>query len=454
MITLSPSQQKATDAFRSFLQNPDKTEFLLSGFAGSGKSFLVTYLIDLVRDEYKMIRLIDPSAKPTKFHFTATTNKAANVLNTMVAEPTKTIHSALGLIIRYSYGKEHLVQKNDPVDLNHSVLVIDESSMINAELLQMIRDTAKAHMDCKILYVGDSYQLPPVKEDTCSIFTTIPDSYFLTDIQRQAADSPIITFSHKYREILDDPALEWPSIPHDGKNIFHYTDKAEWVETLKNSFLQTHGTDDLRILAWSNDRVRDYNSWVRRQIGYSQPFEKGEVLVCNSAIMVKNNRVRARNDSLHTVQSSEPKTLFNIPGHQLVLKAAAGEDYLTVFQPTDWEATKYLLAKISKAATAAKKRGDTSKSAELWKGFWMIKNEWGDLRPLHAQTVHKSQGSTFQEVFIDVGDIAKNNKWYEVARLMYVAITRASHKVHLYGNLAERYVGKNPMDIMRRLQDG
>lgn len=454
-IVLSESQEAACKAFRKWLRNPDSMEFLLSGFAGSGKSFLVSYLIDFVRDEFRLLRIIDRTAKPVNFHFTATTNKAANVLSNMMQAPAKTIHQALGLVVRNERhgGGVYLEQKNDPVSLNHSVLVIDEASMINRDLLEIIRKTARKHKDCKILYVGDSYQLPPVKENTCPIFSRDEDVYFLTDIQRQAADSPIISFSHKYREILDFPETPWPEIPNNGDTILHYTDPKEWQKALKGAYLNPHEVDDVRCLAWSNKRVRGYNDWIRKQMGFTRPFEDGEMLLCNSAIVL-NDRIRARTDSLHEVVDSHPVSLHNIAGHHVKLCSVDTHEFLSVFQPMNWDEANQLISSLANKAKAARQRGDRAASGELWAKFWEIKNGWGDFRPVHAQTVHKSQGSTYREVFIDLADIATNNKWYEVARLMYVAVTRASHRVHLYGKLAERYVRKDPMALMEAFRDG
>ena len=454
-IVLSPSQEGACKAFRKWLRKPDSMEFLLSGFAGSGKSFLVSYLIDFVRDEYRLLRVIDRSIKPTNFHFTATTNKAAKVLGEMMDVQTKTIHQALGLVVQNSYDSAEvtLVQKNSPISLNHSVLIVDEASMANLELLGWIRKTAKEHKDCKILYVGDAYQLPPVKENTCPIFNKTEDVFFLTDIQRQAAGSPIITYSHQYREMLDNPQQPWPVTPNNGDSLIHYTDKMEWRKALKGAFLNPHTMDDVRVLTWKNKRARAYNAWIRKAMGYTRPFEEGELLVCNDTVSIAN-RIRAKTDALFTVESSNPTVQYTIAGHWLHLRAHGGnQDFLKIFQPDDWDEATKLMNQIATTAKRAKAQRQWDKSREIWQKFWEIKNGWGDFRPIHAQTVHKAQGSTYKEVFIDVSDLGDNNKWYEVARLMYVAITRASTRVHLYGNLKDRYTRKDPMALMEAFHD-
>ena len=75
------------------------------------------------------------------------------------------------------------------------------------------------------------------------------------------------------------------------------------------------------------------------------------------------------------------------------------------------------------------------------------------MRPIYASTVHKSQGSTYREVFVDLNNITKNNNWREVARLVYVAITRASENVHLYGELKTTYNKKAVVNMMEPFKD-
>lgn len=432
-VTLSPSQEVACNAFQDFLSNPNQKEFLLSGYAGSGKTFLVEYLVELARDEHELARLIKPTTPGMTFHFTATTNKAAKVLADAIGEPAKTIHQALGLTVRQDYktGRQYLQKNKDKgVSLHYSTLIVDEASMVNRELLRFIHSAASAIPTCKILYVGDKYQLPPVKENTCPIFEAAEQKFFLTDIQRQAADNPIIMFSHKYREMMDDPELDWPAIPHDGKNIFHYTDGQIWEDEIRRSYKEAHHPDDLRVLAWSNARVIQYNQFIRTQLGHTEHFVEGENMLSNDPIIF-GEMVQVPTDGLVRIDAVEKETRHNIEGHMLSISPFNGKRRLHVFQPKDWKAARRLQAQLAKAKD--------------WGSFYGIKNEWADLRPVHAQTVHKSQGSTYQKVFIDVDDIARNNKWYEVARLMYVAITRASLEVHLFGNLPDRYDRtKNP----------
>lgn len=437
-IILSSSQQKVVDNFPGFLLSDDR-EFTISGYAGSGKTFLVQYLTKMAPAQQKMVQLLDPTIKPRTFVYTATTNKAAEVLRGTLQQPTSTIHSTLGLRVMndYNSGKQVLKQHKPPEPLNNSILFIDESSMINDALLSSIRAAVQAYDDCKIVYIGDAYQLPPVKEDLCPVFQTgKSNTYFLSEIHRQAEDSPIIGLASQYRMMLDDTDLDWPEIPHDDKIIFKYQDKDTYLDALRTAFKAPHEPDDLKIVAWSNKRVLRYNDWIRQLLGSTQAIEAGDVVTTNKP-MFANRTIMAPTDYRMEVQSVTPgvDTLdgrWEVSGYWV--RFTKWGDGVAVFMPEKWNEVNALTKQLAKDKD--------------WGPFFAIKENWADLRPIHASTVHKAQGSTYKEVFVDLADIGKNTRWRDVVRLIYVAVTRASHKVHIYGDISVNHTKKEAVASM------
>ena len=67
----------------------------------------------------------------------------------------------------------------------------------------------------------------------------------------------------------------------------------------------------------------------------------------------------------------------------------------------------------------------------FWGAFWRLKELMNDVRPCHALTTHRSQGSTFRETFINLDDILANRNSIEALKSAYVAVTRASHKANI-----------------------
>jgi len=342
----------------------------------------------------------------------------------------------------YHTGKQVLVPKgmNKKTNLNNSIIFIDEASMVNLELLKIIRETAEQFTDCKIIFIGDSYQLPPVLEDTCPVFKPGNKTYFLKEIQRQAAGSPIIQLSGKYREMLDDHTLEWPAIPTHDPRIIVYADQKDFIAEIANQFTQPHGQDDLKIVAWSNKRVWEYNNFVRKKQGKTRDFEIDEKVVTNKPLMLDENNIMAQTDSILTISSVQLNTEYRLAGFTIKLRELPGEEF---FQP----------ASLVDASNLAKALAKQAKIDRNWKEYFMVQQQWADLRPIHASTVHKAQGSSYKQVFVDLENISGNNSWREVARLVYVAITRASDTVHIYGKLHERYNKKAIIDLMEPFKD-
>lgn len=436
MIHLTDSQQAVIDHFPLFLMSEDK-EMTISGPAGTGKTFLIKHLANIQSRMQKFIHALDQKTPKRRIVYTATTNKAANVLEKMTGEPCSTIHSLLGLRVRSNYktGKQELVSSGRSKLYSGSVVFVDEASMINRELLKTIRQAIAEIEDVKVVFIGDEYQLPPVKEDVCAVFQAGPNTVLLKDIKRQAAYNPIIELASEYRNCLDDHELPWPE-PQDHHNHIHtYEDRDDFLSQINKRFIEDHSPDDLKILAWSNQRVREYNRYVRSLEGRQMPFEAGEHMVSNKPI-VEGNRVIVPSDGMITIGDICEATQNGIDGYEILIRSENGD--ILVFQPSDWKEANELAKIYAKDA----------KKTRNWQPYFYIKNNWVDLRPIHASTVHKSQGSTYRDVFIDVGNIGKNNHWREVARLMYVAITRASNSVHLFGKLDERYKKQALIDLM------
>ena len=438
-IKLSPSQQAVIDHFPHFLMDETATEMTIAGFAGSGKTYLVSHLANISDQIQKFVRVLNQDIPRRKLYFTATTNKAAAVLEQMLGVEARTIHSLLALRVRNNYktGRTELVEneRGNKENLKHSVIFIDEASMINRDLLLAIRKTQKTWKDCKVVFIGDEYQLPPVKEEVCAVFQDGEHTIRLREIQRQIEGNPIIQLSAKYRDCLDDHNLPWPEIQGDGQHIIVHEDKSTFFNAIEEKFTEeVQYSDRYRVLAWSNNRVREYNDWIRGLRGYPSHISRGERVATNRPLLAGDDKVVAQTDTVHTVRQVDPTVEDGIKGFNVWLEGIGP----SFFQPWDWKEAQALAAQYKKDA----------KQTRNWQPYFTIIQHWADLRPVHASTVHKAQGSTYEEVFVDLNNIGRNNSWREVARLTYVAITRSSHRVHIYGQLQERYNRGPAIDLM------
>ena len=156
---LNKDQQKALDAFIQFLLNPNQHEMVLTSGPGCGKSFLTGYIKQNAMDLYKKA-CVEQGKLPEYFGIvlSATTNKACTVLSAATREEVNTIHNIINLRVTPNLitGEVKLKPTSNWRILEDIILIIDECSMINAELYDYIH---KATNHCKILYVGDKNQL-------------------------------------------------------------------------------------------------------------------------------------------------------------------------------------------------------------------------------------------------------------------------------------------------------
>ena len=380
----------------------------------SGKTFLTRHLLKVAREEQHMLDLLTDNYKNLNVILASTTNKAASVLSDSTGEEVRTIHSVLGLrvINDFKTGKTKLKKSKDSAVIENSLIFIDEASMIDGDLLKEIRNST---LDCKIVYIGDANQLAPIFETTCPVFTQISNVSRLTTIQRQAADSPIIEYAYTYIHALNtgEFSKEVPNHPD-----IQLVDGDGFRKAIHDTFTESWGVNHGRVVAWTNERVHQYNGYIRSLYTDSSDYQIGEHLLTNNPIVI-NNKIIASTDSIHKITDIYPTTLHHIDGWNISL---GGSPY--VFLARNQEEVKQHIKRLA--------------AIKAWPAYFEAKEQFNDLRPIYANTVNKAQGSTYDTVLIDLDDIGKNRKNDQIARLMYVACTRAKYKVIMTGKLPAR----------------
>lgn len=411
-ITLTEDQQKAMNAFQQFLIDPTETVFVLSGYSGCGKSTLVRTLLDKLPGFMKTVKLINPSQKDYEVALTATTNKAAENLARITGSSATTIHSFLSLRVNTDYktGVTTLTPRNwHPVE--NYLLFIDEASYIDSKLLELI---FKLTNKCKIVFVGDPAQLTPVKSSTTPVFGANFNGAALTQVVRQAEGNPIVDLSTKFRHTVNTG--EFFSFKPDGHHIQHLNEM-DFHQAIIDEFARPDWSyADSKILAWTNKKVITYNQFVRNQVKGSPDFHVGDYAVCNSYIQIGKTSIKT--DELVEITDIGGWTeMFGVKGRFFELNGNTN-----VFFPRSLEEANDRIKR-------AKAAGDFSLVAHIESG-------WIDLRAAYACTINKSQGSTFDKVFIDLSDVGRCNSGDQIARMLYVAVSRARSQVFLTGDLA------------------
>ncbi len=409
-LILTSGQQEALDKFVAFLLDPSEPVFVLTGYAGTGKSTLVQHLLDTVPEIMKTLNFVNPNQTNYAIEVTATTNKAAEVLGYMLNDHIKTIHSLLGLRVHTDYRSNTTILIDArKTELSNTLLFIDEASFIDGELLSFI--TQKTVHKCKVVFIGDPAQLAPVKCSVAPVFMAGFPTASLTEVMRQVAGNPIMDLATKFRETVSTG--KFFSFQPDGVSIQHLDRSAFEQEILQEFLSADRMHHKSKILAWTNKRVEHYNKLIRSHAKGAPQIDKGDYCSMNSHISVnrrnfQTDQVVYISDVLNTCEQ------YGIPGRTLELN-----DDVYVFMPDDWTTVKKAIVKWRQ-------------DAEYYK--IAAADNWADLRATYACTVNKSQGSSYDKVYIDLSDISRCNNANQIARMLYVAVSRARHNVVFTGD--------------------
>lgn len=435
-ITLSPSQGKAKDEIHyTIMVNKDPSDagkfHTLIGPAGSGKT---TVLQEIVRNipEYMRIGLCAP------------THKATKVLRRMAAEAgishrvdIRTIHSALGLVMKPVRGDEVLVKEPFAEEKYYDILIIDEAGMLNDELLMYVLEAISK----KVLFVGDKCQIGPIQtalkegevdftprgeDDVSRVFTDVDNISELTDIIRQAADNPIISLATKLRESQEDLYAEIPQFKQDidaSNNGIIMMNVDEWYDSVVRGFKSKQFQDDpdfVRVVCYTNAMVNEVNHRVRTMLyGEDVPeWLEDEIIVAQEMGSTWKNA-----DEMRIISISEEYDDENMIGCWKVRLESLEDHSLhdaLIVKKEDESKFNYRLSAIAERANT-----DKAMAGMHWKAFWGLKKKYADFKHIYAMTAHKSQGSTMDYTYVYLPDFLRFGSTMTVKRLLYTAITRS-----------------------------
>lgn len=432
-MALTRSQQKATELLISFLLSQEE-ELILSGGAGTGKSYITSWFL---KEGYSLYReACCKQGLPILFTqepvVTATTNKAAAVLGQQLHTGINTIHSYLGLKVTENYetGVTTLKPTNVSIEKYNEIVFIDECSMINKELYTYIKKYLKG---CKIIYVGDMYQLAPVKETISPIYEQGIQVIELTDNVRLKNHKELLNLSSQLKTTVQNSIFK--PIQIDNK-IIHHVSGNQLKSLIDRNFLYPNSEN--KIVTYTNKRCTSFNDYIKYELRhYTDSYVKGEIYIAGSAL-VENCGNKKR-----TVLGTDCEVIINdisdagvfrdskIPIDLVYIKATKVQTYeqVALFAPKD---NNQLLQALKEEARL-----------KNWPTYFKIKECIADLRLADSSTIHKAQGSTYKNIYIDLSDLSTCRDPKTAARLLYVACTRATDNVYLYGKLDDRYGGLN-----------
>ncbi len=410
---LTKDQQEAFNSIFQFIADPNEHVFVLEGFAGTGKSYLVSKVLENMPKYFATQKLVNPEYKEMSVELTATTNKAAEALQEQVHQPVKTIFSLLGLVVRTDYetNSKNLSIKRGANKVHDSIIFIDEASYADGQLISYIFSQIE---NCKIIFIGDPAQLS-MGYGAAPVFKQGWPTARLTNVVRQAEASPIIQLTTSFRNTVNTGA--WESFVPDGITVIAI-DRSQVNQELEKEFTRPDWHfKDSKVLAWTNKKVIGYNHLIREMVKSTPELCAGDYATVNSFINGPNGNSYKTDETVLITDIKERILQNDVSGKYYYLNNSAHG----FFMPDN-------IKDKSKAIAKAKKENNVCTLQH-------IDQNWIDLRATYASTVNKAQGSTYDKVFVDLDDISKCNSGNTIARMLYVACSRPKYKLYLIGDL-------------------
>jgi len=433
--------QKVKDNFKETYENGDifceNSLISIKGAAGTGKTFLSNEIVREFVESFKgkNIILVAPTHQATKVLKNAITNNTSNI-------KYGTIHSFLGLKnvkidtetgkIKYTRASKKDLSKIALEEFD--LCIVDESSMISNDMFELLQEemTVKGRVKT-FLFIGDHFQLMPV-EDNGGMYHAIYDRksinhYELTEIVRNP-DMEVIDFVTNIRNMIKDNKKKSDLLqflvqerdkPHN--KIRFFNNKKDFIKDFisKDRFNNISGV----IGCYTNESVENYNNKIReyyiKKSGLdfipdvhpldifvvqetADEFFNSEILylkkVETSEVDFKGRKFNAykcytRCDREFYFISSKDKKLYN---HTLEL---------------------------------LRQNALKNKNLESWEMYYEFKSLFLDVRYHYSNTVHKLQGSTYEEIYVDIINDIQYASDEDFLRLFYVACTRATTNVNI-----------------------
>lgn len=443
---LSESQENALSALSNFLFYGEPLSlFVLTGYAGTGKTTLISAIVNALDSlEYNIILL-------------APTGRAAKVLSAYSGKQAYTIHKniyvqssieeGVGLFdLGYNRNKETLYFVDEASMISNSSF---DSSFGSGELLNDLINFIRNGRNNRLIFIGDDAQLPPVGTTLspaleiakCGdyFYDMRVHSFTMHHIVRQAEDSGILFNATIIRNFIGNEGF--PLLKLEGYSDIVQISGGELLEELYSCYSK-YGEDETLVICRSNKRANRFNQGIRASVLYME-----EQLCGGDRVMIVKNNYRSAKDieRLEYIANGEMGTIRRVLKHkeiyghnfaqvELLLDNYNEEvtswvlmDSLTSDSPalTPEENRELYLAVEEDYADikSKKKRLEAIRENEFYNAL--------QIKFAYAVTCHKAQGGQWDAVFIDQGFLTNDMLCDEYWRWMYTAFTRARKKLYL-----------------------
>jgi len=452
-LPFEPTEQQTQllDALGIFLMSTDSEKvFLLKGYAGTGKTSVVSALVRALNNLKQKTMLLAP------------TGRAAKVIAGYSGFPAFTIHKR---IYRQKSMSEFRFQLADNL-YNHTLFIVDEASMISntgtdtafgsGRLLDDLVEFVYSGEGCSLLLLGDTAQLPPVmqphspalEKDKLLGYGLKVHEFTLTHVVRQALESGILHNATLLRQQLtEERTNEFPHFELDGFSDICKLNGMELIDEIQRSY-DGVGVEDTIVVTRSNKRANMYNNGIRARVMMKEDeLTNGDLLMVTRNNYFWNKPYKeidfiANGDILQIVRVRKH---YDVYGFRFVDLSLRSLDY-------DWEIDARIWLDALQAESPAAMNEMTNKLFEAVAEDYpeitnrrlldkqIMENEFYNalqVKFAYAVTCHKAQGGQWKKVFVDPGQITEEQLDSDFYRWLYTALTRATETVYLL-NMPEK----------------
>lgn len=422
-------------------RTPSDTVFLLNGYAGTGKTSLCAALV-------KSLNMVGIGTV-----LLAPTGRAAKVFSRFAGHPAYTIHRRI-----YSVGGNGITSPRDirPAENRsvNTVFIVDEASMIGADsgsgnLLEHLIHYVYSGVNCRLILLGDTAQLPPVGCDESPAMSAKVlhaeglrvTRAVLTATVRQASDSGILynaTWLRRAMRLDELPAPVMTATPFSDVSVVD----GEELEDSINEAYSLDGVGETILVTRSNMRATAFNLAIRSRIlGYEEELCRDDRLLVGKNNYYWTKDVKgidfiANGDAavVERVIGTESRYGFRfadvrlrLPDREIsidckIILDTLVNDAATLSRQEMTDLFERIAADDNPSVSAATRAANAMKSPYLN----ALQVKYG-----YAVTCHKAQGGQWRNVYVDLGYIPPESMGMEFYRWLYTAVTRATSRLYL-----------------------
>ena len=450
------NQKKIIESLADYISDDDLSKiFLLNGYAGTGKTTLISALVAALKELGMRSILLAP------------TGRAAKVLSRYSGEKALTIHKQI-----YREKTNASYESKFSLNINRNkgtIFIVDEASMLSAgsgfeqnifgsgSLLEDLISYVRSGSNCRLILVGDGAQLPPVGEEYSPALNVDEMSQYgdvvyelMDEVVRQSQTSGILFNATLVRCMLERNIIEVPRFEMKFEDV-QAVQGGEFLELLQDCY-DRYGRDETIVITRSNKRANRYNEGIRRNVLFAEEeLESGDMLM-----VVKNNYYyteRLEDCPMSFIANGDTARLERLRREEELYGFRFATAQLSFGDYDDTEIECKILLDTLKSESPSLTREESQKlfyeveqdytdTASKIKRFKQIReNPYFNALQIkfsYAVTCHKAQGGQWKAVFIDRCLFGDEPMTRDMLRWLYTAITRATERVY-FVNFDERF---------------